>query len=113
MKLAIIGSRSFSDYKLLCKELAPYKLRITKVISGGAKGADLLGERWAQENNIETLIFLADWSKGKGAGFARNFDIIKNADCVIAFWDGLSNGTKHSISLCEKYDKPYKIIDIK
>jgi len=111
MKLAIIGSREFNDYNLLKKSLEHYKFKITKVVSGAARGADSLGEKWAIENKIETLIFPADWDKhGKAAGFIRNEDIIKNCDCCIAFWDGKSPGTKHSISLCEKLNKPYKII---
>jgi len=111
MKLAIIGSRTFENYSILIKNLDPLKPKITQVISGAAKGADSLGEKWAKGNNIPTLIFPADWNKhGKRAGFIRNEDIIKNCDCCIAFWDGKSKGTAHSISLCEKYDKPYKII---
>jgi hypothetical protein len=111
MKLAIIGSRDFTDYSLLSFELEPYKSKITQVISGGARGADKLGERWAIQNKIPTQIFYADWDNlGKRAGFIRNEDIIKNCDIVIAFWDGKSNGTKHSLSLCEKYNKPKKII---
>jgi hypothetical protein len=113
VKLAIIGSRTFNNYKLLEQELEQYKDKVSLVISGGAKGADSLGEFWAKENNIKTLIFLPDWDKyGKRAGFIRNEDIIKNCDCVIAFWDGVSSGTKHSLSLCEKYSKPYKIVKI-
>ena len=113
MKLAIIGSRTFNNYDLLVSILEQYKSKITLVVSGAAKGADSLGERWAIKNNIKTLIFPADWEKyGKRAGFIRNEDIIKNCDCVIAFWDGISKGTTHSLSLCEKYNKPYKIINI-
>jgi len=113
MKVAIIGSRTFDDYDLLQKSLEPYKSKITLVVSGAAKGADSLGEKWAINNNIKTLIFPADWNKyGKRAGFIRNEDIIKNCDGVIAFWDGKSKGTAHSLSLCEKNDKPYIIINI-
>ena len=54
MKLAIIGSRDFNDYEFLCDELKPYLHKITLVISGGAKGADSLGEKWAKDNNIPT-----------------------------------------------------------
>ena len=114
MKLAIIGSRTFNNYGLLQETLEQYKSKITLVVSGAAKGADSLGERWAIKNNIKTLIFPADWEKyGKRAGFIRNEDIIKNCDAVIAFWDEISRGTAHSLSLCEKYNKPYKIITYK
>jgi hypothetical protein len=113
MKIAIIGSRTFDNYSLLQETLKLYKSKITLIVSGAAKGADSLGEKWALENNIKTLIFPANWNKyGKRAGFIRNEDIIKNCDCVIAFWDNKSKGTAHSISLCEKYNIPYKIINI-
>lgn len=113
MKLAVVGSRNFNDYNLLKKyldkihEVEP----ISYIVSGGAKGADSLSERWAKENNVNTEIYLPDWNKhGKKAGFLRNVDIIKNADKCLACWDGVSKGTKHSIDLCEKYDKKLKIV---
>jgi hypothetical protein len=113
MKIAIIGSRDFTDRKLLNEVLESYKSKITLVVSGAARGADKLGEQWAIDNNIKTLIFPADWDKyGKRAGFIRNEDIIKNCDGAIAFWNEVSNGTRHSISLCEKYNKPCKIVKI-
>jgi len=111
MRLAIIGSRDFNNYELLCEELESYKDKITEVVSGGAKGADSLGERWANENEIPTQIFLPDWNKhGKGAGLIRNHDIIKNSDVVVAFWDGKSTGTKQALELTQIYKKPKKII---
>jgi YspA, cpYpsA-related SLOG family len=47
MKLIIAGSRTFTDYQLLCHTLAPERHRITEVLHGGARGADQLGFRWA------------------------------------------------------------------
>ena len=84
---------------------------LTYIVSGGAKGADSLSERWAKENNIETLIFIPDWNKhGKKAGFLRNEDIIKSSDAVIAFWNGESRGTLSSINLAKKYEKSCLIV---
>jgi hypothetical protein len=112
MKIAIIGSRSFEDYTLLCNILDKLKDKITLIISGGARGADKLAERYAKENSINTTIFLADWEKnGKAAGFIRNQLIIEECDACLAFWDGVSKGTKHSINLCIKHNKPHKIIN--
>lgn len=115
MNLAIIGSRTFNNYELLKKELQPFLNEEIKnsliVISGGARGADILGEKWAKENKIRTLIFLANWQKyGKKAGFIRNYDIINNCDAVVAFWDGKSKGTAHSLNLAKEQNKPIKII---
>jgi hypothetical protein len=109
MKVAVIGSRTFNDYELVKETLT--KLDITLLVSGGAKGADSLGERYANENNITTLIFKPDWERhGRGAGMIRNTDIVKNSDIVVAFWDGSSKGTLDSIRKVEKLNKGLMII---
>lgn len=113
MKLAIVGSRSFMDYKKLKTSiLENYKIEtITKIVSGGAKGADYLAELFATEFSISTEIYIPDWSKfGKSAGMIRNKSIIENCDEVIAFWDGKSKGTKNSIDLCIKLKKNLSIV---
>lgn len=113
MKLAVIGSRNFVDYSLLCSYLTKINdiKEITHIISGGAIGADRLGLQWAKSNNKETIIFFPEWKKyGKRAGFLRNNDIIESSDKVIAFWDGKSKGTEHSIKLCKKLNKKCKIV---
>lgn len=110
VKIAIVGSRTFNDYNLLKSfidsKLVSMELSPLCIISGGAKGADSLGERYAEEYHIEKTIFIAEWDKyGKSAGFRRNVDIIKACDVCFAFWDGQSKGTKHDIELCEQMDK--------
>lgn len=109
MKIAVIGSRNFKDYELM--KITLDEVRPQLIISGGARGADTLAEKYAKENGIPTLIFLADWNRyGKSAGYRRNVDIIANADCVVAFWDGVSKGTKHSIDLAYSAGKEVKTI---
>jgi hypothetical protein len=109
MKVAVIGSRDFNDYEEVKQTLST--INITLLVSGGAKGADSLGERYAKEHNIETKIFLPDWEKyGKKAGFLRNTDIINEAELIIAFWDGQSKGTKDSIDKAFKSEKKLLII---
>ncbi len=110
MKVAVIGSREFKDYNLMCETLK--KFDITILISGGAVGADSLGERYAKENNIETIIFKPDWNKfGKQAGFLRNTTIIENSDIVIAYWNGTSRGTADSINKAKNLNKQVIIIN--
>ena len=110
MKVAIIGSRSFNEYSIV-KDFIDrwknyYKITIDNIISGGAKGADTLGEQYANEYNIPIIKFLPDWNKyGKSAGFRRNKDIIENCDVCFAFWDGESHGTKNDLDLCKQYNK--------
>ena len=110
MKLAVVGSRTFNDYDLLKRSLEVIP-NITEIVSGGAKGADSLAEKWAFEHAINITIFKPDWEKeGLAAGFIRNKLIVDHCDKVIAFWDGKSKGTAHSISLAEKAHKECIII---
>jgi len=112
MKVAVIGGRDFNDYEKVKQTLS--NIDITELISGGAKGADSLGEQYAKGKGIPTKIFLPDWNKhGKIAGFIRNTDIIKDADLVVAFWDQKSKGTKDSIDKAYKLNKKTLIIKYK
>lgn len=108
MKIAIVGSRSFCDYAVLENWILSHlpKESISVVISGGASGADMLAEQFAQKHGIQTEIFLPDWNKyGRRAAVVRNIDIIKDCDICFAFWDGVSRGTKNDIELCQRYNK--------
>lgn len=112
MKVAVIGSRTFSDYKSLEKVLDSFP-NIDLIVSGGAKGADTLAERYAYYHNIKKLIFKPEWDKyGKSAGFKRNKDIVNASDIVIAFWDLQSRGTKSSIDYAKSKNKKVLIIKI-
>lgn len=105
IRVAVIGSRGFKNYEAMVEELK--KLPVDVIVSGGAKGADSLAEKYATVANIETLIFPADWKKyGKRAGFVRNKDIIDNCDYVVAFWDGSSSGTLNSLQYAKSTNKP-------
>ena len=109
MKVAVIGSRTFDDYDRLKKVLN--NLTISHFISGGAIGADKLGERYADENSIPKTIHLPDWDKhGKAAGFIRNSDIINDSDMIVACWDGKSRGTRNSMGKAHKLKKDIFIL---
>jgi YspA, cpYpsA-related SLOG family len=63
MKLIIAGSRTFTDYQLLCQILASERHCITQVITGGTRGADQLGYRWAWKHAIRHQLFRAEWER--------------------------------------------------
>ena len=58
LNVAVIGSRSFDDYGLLSRFIITRILpkRIHCIISGGAKGADSLAERFAQEYHCDIKV---------------------------------------------------------
>ena len=126
LRIIIAGSRDFNDYELLKKsaiEIITKKTMLpdlTRIISGGARGADTLGERFANEMGLEISRFIPDWDGlGKRAGYARNAEMAKfavedgNYGVLIAFWDGQSRGTKHMIDLANKYGLEVHVVNYK
>ena len=111
MNVIIAGSRRFTNYRLLCETLAPNAASVTAVISGGARGADQLGYRWAWKHAIRHQLFRADWERfGKSAGVRRNYHMAQAGDVLIAFWDGQSPGTAHMVQCMRQLGKPVVVI---
>ncbi|MCD8387648.1 MAG: DUF2493 domain-containing protein [Bacteroidales bacterium] len=114
MNLIIAGCRDFNDYELLSREVksfaGPFLSRVT-VVSGHAKGADKLGEKFAQENGLPLIIKPADWAAyGKAAGPKRNEEMARISSALVAFWDGQSRGTKNMIELARKHGLRVKVV---
>ena len=108
-KVIIAGSRTFNDYDLL-RQYADMKLSSVsqreeiEIVSGCARGADALGERYAAERGYPVKRFPADWQQhGRSAGYRRNQAMAQYADALIAFWDGQSRGTMHMIALAKEH----------
>ena len=108
MKLAIVGSRTFNDYEFMKQKIDEFVVQYGKpdvVISGGAMGADKLGEYWAHKNHIDIERFCPEYNNatmiakygkikwGKIAPIFRNKTIAKTCDYMIAFSVNNSNGT--------------------
>lgn len=107
-RVIVAGSRSFNDYTALqmaCDKLLAKKKQTHNIviISGTARGADSLGEKYAFERGYAIERFPADWLQyGKAAGPIRNRQMAENADALIAFWDGYSTGTRNMIMEAKK-----------
>lgn len=107
MTVSIIGSRSFNNYEQLSQELDRFAQSegqpITEIVSGGATGADTLAKRYARERGIPLRVFLPDYAAhGRVAPLIRNQAIIDACTVVVAFWDGRSKGTAHSLRLARR-----------
>lgn len=114
MRVIIAGGREFSDYNTLKRKCDYYLQNIkepVEVISGHASGADALGERYANEKGYKITMFPADWKRyGKSAGPIRNRQMAEYADVLIAFWDGISLGTKNMIDQAKEKGLKIKIV---
>ncbi len=90
MKLLVAGSRDFNDYNLLKDAINKLNINPDLVICGMARGADMLGYRYALENNINIEKHKPDWNAyGKRAGMLRNQQMcnrLSEEDIAIIFF---------------------------
>lgn len=105
-KVIIAGSRDFADYNLLaqrCDHLLSQVTEPIEVVSGTARGADRLGELYANARGYSLVKFPAQWSKfGRSAGPIRNRQMAEYANALIAFPLGKSFGTRNMITTAKK-----------
>lgn len=105
----VAGSRTLDDPALLQAALVDAALPIGEVVSGAARGVDVLGEQWAKSRgvHVERFPVTADEWKyvGNSAGRKRNVDMLLYTlksplkSAILALWDGQSTGTAHMIGL--------------
>ena len=109
MRLAIIGSRTCPPIDIE----AYLKYIPDTIVSGGARGADTYAREFAEKHNLKLIEYLPEYDKfGRGAPLVRNKLIVENCDCVLAFWDGKSRGTKYTLDYARERGKPIKIVNI-
>lgn len=121
--LIIAGSRTYDDYfelqGILDKMLKNQEDVI--IITGGAKGADTLGNLYAIERGYDHKVIRADWETyGKRAGMLRNEEMHKvlsemdvDGKGCICFWDGQSKGTQDNFDRAIRYGEQLKIYNYK
>jgi len=128
MKLAIVGSRTYTDFTEFEDKLRhvvgwyvdPSGIGDyadhgdLEVISGGAKGVDTLAERWAKENHVSCKVIKPEYDEydPKVAPLIRNTKIAEECDELVAFWDGRSKGTEDIIKKAVQFGKQVTIFGI-
>lgn len=101
--------------KFILGVLAELGITDCVIVSGGCKGADISGEKFAEARGFEVVRFLPDWKTyGRSAGIRRNAEMINyisQSECpaVIAFWNGESRGTKFTVEQAKKRGIPVYI----
>lgn len=119
-KVIIAGSRYYDDYttlkmecdKILSRKFADSECEVI-IVSGGARGADALGERYASERGLKTEVHPADWNRyGDSAGPIRNAEMAEVADALIAFpKSGAANrGTMNMVNTAREKGLQVRVI---
>jgi hypothetical protein len=112
MILAIVGSRTFTDYELLEREVLKRWTKIDKIHTGGRRvkamnrwmerpqdGACWEAWKFAEKFQIPIRFFLPHWISTINGGWYPNRSKFFLGQCTdaIAFWDGKSPGTRGEI----------------
>jgi len=110
----VCGSRSWDDYAAIRDRLQRLP-RGARIIHGGARGADKTAAMYARALGIEETPYPARWrEQGKTAGLIRNIEMLnRKPDLVLAFWDGSSTGTGHTVTEANKRGIPVEIVSPK
>lgn len=116
MKLIIAGSRStphpdaVKQVKNAMEAIRPYVPAITCILQGGARGIDAAAKGYLG-NKYTVKTYPALWHKhGRSAGPIRNGEMAKEADCLLAIWDGVSRGTGNMVRWMIAEGKPVFIV---
>lgn len=113
-RVIVAGGRHLKDYAFLTRKLdailSAFKLSEVAIISGGASGADSLGERYAREHHLQLIVVPALWSLGNKAGPIRNAWMAEIATHCVVFWNGRSPGTRSMIQIAKAKGLPLRVV---
>lgn len=118
MKVLVCGSRGWGIDLTDAKQSVRRRLDQLlaggepQLILGGANGPDEFAREWAAHTDVDHLVLYPRWTQqGKQAGILRNLRMLdEQPDLVIAFWDGTSRGTKHTIDEARRRGIPVEVI---
>ena len=118
MKVLVCGSRGFPDPFQASLVIDARMARLpwgTTVIHGAAVGADSMAAQAARTHGAIVEAFPVSLSEyrewGKRAPLRRNLRMLgEQPDLVLAFWNGKSGGTAHTISEARRRGIPVEIV---
>lgn len=103
-RLIIAGSRVGPRFEHVDLAMRFLGWRPSVVLSGTAVGGDAAGEAWAAWYGVPVERYPPNWREhGRSAGMRRNSQMRRNADGLLALWDGFSPGARHMIDEAQRH----------
>ena len=106
-RVIVAGSRGFNDKSFAYRVLdALYSEEPIEVVSGGAAGADWIGESWSKDRQgLNPTVMRPEYDKypKRQAPIIRNADMAEYAIAnggesgLVLLWDGRSSGSKNML----------------
>lgn len=115
MKVLVCGSRSIDDQDVVTRAIYGSPFDVSTIIHGDADGVDAEADQYAHDYAVDTEVHpIPEWvweKVGRKAGPMRNEYMVRQADAVVAVWDGESSGTKDAMQQAESVGLPvYKVV---
>jgi hypothetical protein len=98
--LLVCGSRNWTDLETIQTDIKRHRQAGDTLLHGNANGADRLADLAAARLCMPVEAIEANWAKHRdSAGILRNIAMLnKKPRIVLAYWDGKSKGTRHTIT---------------
>ena len=98
MKVAIVGSRRFSEPSRVSDYVNSLPPRAS-IITGSASGVDAAATKAARAKGIAVQVIPASFDEltDTSRSAARNQRLVDACDVLVAFWDGSSKGTRATV----------------
>lgn len=114
MVVLVTGGRGYQNRAYVWRALSALhaRRRITKLVEGGASGADQHAREWARANGIDPTTCDANWQRyGGHAGRVRNVQMLREhrPQLVVRFPGG--TGTRHMARISEAAGVP--VLDLR
>ena len=106
------GSRTFSDLVAVTERLSDLPWDAI-VLTSPTYGASAAVREAALDQGLQMEVWTAQVDRfptEEDAYFARDEEMIRSADRVIAFWDGSSSGTAHELDYAKRIGKPVEVL---
>ena len=106
------GSRTIGDRRVIDSKISALP-RSAVILTSRTHGASAAIRDAAMRRGLRLEVWTAmtdRYARAEDAYFARDEEMIRSADGVLAFWDGKSAGTAHELTYARTLAKPIDLV---
>ena len=112
IRVFVCGSRTVTDRDAIASKMEELPDDVV-ILTSRTYGASAAARQRALARGLQLEVWSAlteRFASKEAAYFARDEELIRKADRLIAFWDGASTGTAHELGYAHKLQKPVELV---